>query len=505
MKPIFNEEELAFSQAVSRLAYCNPFLPERIAFEREALGGDFDEGDASWNVRGGYYEDRPNLNKIITILDDRLPSIRLRIVMGVKGGAKGSAKEIGLYEEMVLFLLYHRYHERFQGSIEKGGEGKIDYYADFKADVRHFLDIKGISFSEGLETPHLFACFFQVRRAFYHIFNYIIGSSGAITKLRASVWQSIFTHDLKRYQRGLYSIMGDMTTLITGPSGTGKELVARAIGLSRYIPFDERTGRFTEDFTTLFLPLNISALSPTLIESELFGHKKGAFTGALQDRTGWLETCSPAGSVFLDEIGEVDPAIQVKLLRVLQERTFQRLGDTDTRLFKGKIIAATNCDLAEEMEKGNFRRDFYYRLCSDIITTPSLQEQLRESQEELDNLIFFLINRNIKHDAKALTKEVVAWIKKELGPHYSWPGNIRELEQCIRNVMIRNEYRPPAAKNTSDPEKILAEEIRSGSLTADELLKKYCRLVYSQTGSYQETARRLELDRRTVKAKVGNG
>src|SRR6185369_6170470 len=115
---------------------------------------------------------------------------------------------------------------------------------------------------------------------------------------------------------------------------------------------------FTEDFAGSFHALNLSALSPTLIESELFGHRRGAFTGALEDRAGWMEVCPPLGTVFLDEIGELDPAIQVKLLRVLQTRMFQRLGDTATRVFRGKIIAATNRDLDSAKD---FRRDFYYR------------------------------------------------------------------------------------------------------------------------------------------------
>src|SRR5205085_3415278 len=117
-----------------------------------------------------------------------------------------------------------------------------------------------------------------------------------------------------------------------------------------------------------FHALSLSALSPTLIESELFGHRRGSFTGAIDDRAGWLEVCRPLGTVFLDEIGEIDPAVQVKLLRVLQTRTFVRLGDTRNRKFTGKIIAATNRDLAQQMQLGQIREDFYYRLCSDMIT-----------------------------------------------------------------------------------------------------------------------------------------
>ena len=307
---------------------------------------------------------------------------------------------------------------------------------------------------------------------------------------------------MRRYRRALYERMDDVTTLIVGPSGTGKEVVARAIGLSRYIPFDARTQRFAARFGDLFHPLNLSALSPTLIESELFGHRRGAFTGALQDRAGWLETCEPFGTVFLDEIGDADPAIQVKLLRVLQARTFQRLGDTKPLLFRGKIMAATNRDLAREIQAGRFREDFYYRLCSDIIATPPLAEQLRESPDELPNLILFLARRLVgDEEADALADEVRAWIEEHLGPTYPWPGNVRELEQCVRNVLIRGEYRPPTARD-GHPEAQLAAALRAGELTADQLLARYCALVYAETRSYQETARRLGLDRRTVKSKV---
>lgn len=502
MKNLFDDKDLAFGRAISKLAYCNPLLPERIDFEREALGPDFDEGEAHWNIKAGSYDERPNLMKIMVRMEEFIKR-KNRLL---KEGKKGNKEEQGLYRDMVLFYIYHQHYEQFQALInnaEKEGKctGKISFFNDLNKDAKHYLNHSGL---EPIDIPHIFACFFQVRRAFHYIFHFIIGSSQAATKLRASVWQSIFTHDLRRYQNSYYRIMGDMTTLITGPSGTGKELVARAIAMSRYIPFDEQRGCFEADFTGLFLPLNISALTPTLVESELFGHKKGAFTGALQDRAGWLETCSPLGTVFLDEVGEIDASIQVKLLRVLQERTFQRLGDTKNHIFRGKIIAATNRDLSREMEEGTFRSDFYYRLCSDIVRTASLNDQLRESKDELKTLIIFIAKRQVGEEAETLAREVVNWIDANLGREYRWPGNIRELEQCIRNIMIRNEYTPQSVSNT-DKDKQFMAEIQSGALTAEELLNRYCSIVYSQTGSYQETGRRLGLDRRTVKARVDAG
>jgi transcriptional regulator with PAS, ATPase and Fis domain len=238
-----------------------------------------------------------------------------------------------------------------------------------------------------------------------------------------------------------------------------------------------------------------------LIESELFGHRRGAFTGALEERIGWLESCPPSGAVFLDEIGELDPVIQVKLLRVLQTRCFQRLGDTQTRYFRGKIIAATNRDLAAEIEAGRFRKDFYYRLCSDIIHTPGLREQLHESPDELRSLVLFIAERLAGSEAEGLAEEVVQWVNRHLGEDYAWPGNFRELEQCVRNVLIRHEYYPPA-QPIVPPGSDLAADLASGKLTAEQLVQHYCKLVYAKTHNYEETARRLGLDRRTVKSKV---
>jgi transcriptional regulator with GAF, ATPase, and Fis domain len=245
--------------------------------------------------------------------------------------------------------------------------------------------------------------------------------------------------------------------------------------------------------------VNLSALSANLIESELFGHRRGAFTGAVADHAGWLETCTDCGTVFLDEIAELDPPLQVKLLRVLQSRRFQRVGETREREFTGKIIAATNRDLVEERSAGRFRSDLYYRLCADVIRTPTLREQLADSPEDLAHLVELLCTRIVgEAETATLRREVLSWIEKALGASYTWPGNVRELEQCVRNVLVRGEYHPEPVRSSGD----LGSELERGELSAEDLLRRYCTLVYARTGSYEEAARRLGLDRRTVKAKV---
>ncbi|MGZ4777904.1 MAG: sigma 54-interacting transcriptional regulator, partial [Thermoanaerobaculia bacterium] len=430
--------------------------------------------------------------------------VAIRARTRLRDGERASSTDLRLYEDLVTYVLYEIYREALVGIAESGGgKSRIGFYRDFRRDVADFLDFPDVDRSIADAAPHLFACFFQVRRAFLHIFTSIVGRSLAAAKLRAAVWQSIFTHDMRRYRRVMYSQMADVATLITGPTGTGKELVARAIGLSQYVAFDERTEKFAGEPADAFVSVNLSALSPTLIESELFGHRKGAFTGAVADREGFLESSGAHGTVFLDEIGDVDPSIQVKLLRVIQSRTFQRLGDTATRVFQGKIIAATNRDLQSAMADGRFRDDFYYRLCADSIATPSLVEQLAGEGGELPHLVRFIAGR-VAGEAEAddVTREVLAAIEVSPGMSYGWPGNFRELEQCVRSVLVRGSYSTPRAAASIDAEQHLAAAIVEGRFNADDMLRNYCTLLYAKTRNYSQVAERLGIDRRTVKAKI---
>jgi transcriptional regulator with AAA-type ATPase domain len=493
--------ERTFLSAVSQLAYCNPFLPERAEFERAALGSDYVAGEPVWSQPVKDPE-RPRAN--VWRIAERMEMLAEQLRARLLSGKNTSEQDLLWYEDGVIHLLYNRYYPKFletsfgKESTKERGTRWI-FYRDFLADWHHFLP-ESVSFPTRHDPAHTFACFRQIQRAFEQIFRDIIGGSMPAARLRAAVWQSIFTHDMRRYRRTLYARMSDFATLVTGASGTGKELVARAIAQSRYLPFDDKKLLFADDAASFF-PINISALSPTLVESELFGHRRGAFTGAVGDRKGWLETCTQFGSVFLDELGDMDPAIQVKLLRVIETRTFHAVGDTASRKFQGKLIAATNRDLAADIKSGRFREDLYYRLCSDQIATPTLAEQLADAPHILRDVVHYMARRVAGAEGEELAGEVTGWIERNLGPDYAWPGNYRELEQCVKNVMIRRDYRPSRAA-VSDAVDEFMGDLRAGRLTAGEALSRYSTIVYRQTGSYEETARRLGVDRRTVKSRI---
>jgi DNA-binding NtrC family response regulator len=498
-----SEPERRVAEAVAALSDENPFLPRRIELERAALGDAFERTAGVWRAEASLGRLNPNLPKLITLAGRLAPELRARLA---RGGAPGE-RDLVLYEALVRYWLFVRYEDDLLALIRAGERGepttrRVPAYERFERDVREMLSPPGVRLPVAVDPPRLFAWGYQIRRAFHHTFRRIYGGSMPAARLRAAVWQSIFTDDVRRYRRALSEHMDDIPTLVVGESGTGKELVARAIALSGYIPFDGSTHSFAEDYAALFHPLNIAALSPTLVESELFGHRRGAFTGAVAAREGWLESCGARATVFLDEIGELDAAIQIKLLRVLETRGFQRIGETRARRFSGKIVAATNRDLALEMQAGRFRSDFYYRLCADVIRTPTLREQLGEAPGDLHELVLVIARRVVgEEEAPALAREMAEWIERRLGLDYPWPGNVRELEQCVRSFVIRHEYVPQRAAGRG-ADATLAEAVARGELTAEELLGRYCELIYAREGSYEATARRLGLDRRTVKAKL---
>jgi len=497
--------ELEVLRAFETLAEGNPFTPERVAAERQALGADHVAHGVVWHVDVTASGPNPNEARLRDRGEALAKDLRARLAQG----AQASADQLTSYRSLVFFVLFERYRDVFfewigqrEGDI---GPGVGAVYARYRHDFEHFLDLPGVELPQEESAAHLFALGYQIRRAFHHTYRGIYGGSLPAAELRAAVWQSIFTHDGRRYRRGLHMRMADITTLVLGESGTGKELVARAVGLSTYIPFDEERKRFAEPAASLFRPVNLAALPSSLIESELFGHERGAFTGALEDRVGFLEECPRLGSVFLDEIGELEPGLQIKLLRVLQGRAFQRVGETRERRFEGRIVAATNRDLGAEIAAGRFRADLYYRLCADVIRTPTLAEQIAAAPEELENLVLILARRTVSmEEANGLSDQVVAWIDANLGRSYAWPGNVRELEQCLRNVLVRGSYYPllrgRAAANGDD----FLESVEHGRLSADELLRGYCRRIYEREGTFEGAARALGLDRRTVKAYLTN-
>ncbi|MBD3242086.1 MAG: sigma-54-dependent Fis family transcriptional regulator [Chitinivibrionales bacterium] len=440
--------------------------------------------------------------------DDLLGHVRARVggmldVLRAEGRydiRQYGGRDRELVELTLLFDLFHEYMPLFDRLIERqADELARPPQVRFADKVLTQFDSYGFSRDEALVY---FAIFFQLRRAYYFIVQRLVGSAPCMQKLRTDLWYNVFTIDQPFYKRCLMRRMEDFSTLLLGGTGTGKGTAAAAIGRSGFIPFDPQRGTFEESFTRAFVAINLSQYPPGLIESELFGHRKGAFTGAVESHDGVFSRCSPHGSIFLDEIGDVEVPLQIKLLQVLQERTFTPVGSHERRRFSGRVIAATNRDIGELRREKRFRDDFYYRLCSDVIVMPSLQQRIAEDPGELDALIRHLVRHIAGVDEPTVAARVRAVIDRRLGPTYPWPGNVRELEQCVRRVLLRNDYEGDRRAEAGDTLGRLLDDIRAETIDASALLARYCLLLYERHGTYEAVAAISGLDRRTVKKYV---
>jgi transcriptional regulator with PAS, ATPase and Fis domain len=279
-----------------------------------------------------------------------------------------------------------------------------------------------------------------------------------------------------------------------GRNRLGKGTAASAIGRSGFIPYVPDRGEFAESFNRSFVSINLAEFPETLIEAELFGYRKGAFTGAVAAHDGVFARCSQHGAIFLDEVGEIRKEIQVKLLHVLQERRFSPVGSRDQLQFRGRVISATNRNLDELRAEKLFRDDFYYRISSDVIPVPSLRQRLTEESSELDLLLETILERTAGEHWAELLPTVRERLQKSPGHEYDWPGNVRELEQAVRRILLQGSYEPANQKGCDND----FEGIRRAEFTADELLARYCAHAVRLFGTRAEAARRLGLDARTL-------
>lgn len=481
-----SEEDRRFLGLIARAAFANPFSRTRLDLEErmiESAGGRLsaapEEGAADLVTEAVEHRVR----EIVQSAGDRL------------GDYRGIDRK--LMRTAFLYRLYHRCTEEFDGLIrEQVQAGDTPCRVSCADEIISQLE----SHDFGREEALLYlGFFFQLRRAYYFIQRGLVGESSSMRELRRHLWNSVFTFDIRWYEQYLWNRMEDFSTLLLGETGTGKGTAAAAIGKSIFIPFDEKAGCFKESFTRNFVAINLSRFPEGIIESELFGHRKGAFTGAIEHFEGVFARCSPHGAIFLDEIGDVSAHIQIKLLEVLQERTFSPVGGHEKLQFPSRVIAATNKPLDELRQRGEMRDDFYYRLCSNTITVPPLRERISERPEELDLLLEHVLKRTIGKRSPRMAITIRRILRETVGLEYSWPGNVRELEQAVRRILITRSYDGDAGRGRPDATGRLHEAIDRGEAGAYEILSSYCSILYGQHGTYGEVSRITGLDRRTVK------
>lgn len=330
-----------------------------------------------------------NENPDLVISDIRMP-----VMSGLELLAK--VKE---FNSEIIFIMITA-HDDMQTTIEAMQKGAFDYIEKpleidkLRITIRRALENKELS--ETLETMT------EESSDRYDLKNVLVGKN----KLMKDIYKKIGQISNNR-----------VTTLILGESGTGKELVARAIhhsGITKNYPF---------------IPVNCTALTETLLESELFGHVKGAFTGSIRDKKGKFELAGE-GTIFLDEVSEISPQLQVKLLRVLQEKEFERVGGENTIPVRGRVIASTNKNLDKLVKEKNFREDLYYRLNVITIEMPALRDR-KEDIPLLINHFVKKINNELHKNFKKVPNDIMNMLT-----NHSWVGNVRELENTLMQAAV---------------------------------------------------------------------
>ncbi len=332
-------------------------------------------------------------------LSDSMPDLVLMDIQmpGINGIE--TLKRIKEIEPLVPVVMMSA-HGTIEKAVESMKLGAHDFITKPFASERLLVTVRNALMSSSLERE-----VDELRRELKNKYQFknIVGQSG--------VMQEVFRNIEK-------VVNSNVTVLITGESGTGKELIAKAIHYHSKLRADKS-----------FVAVNCSALPETLLESELFGHEKGSFTGATGRRMGKFESAD-GGTVFLDEIGDMTPAMQAKVLRVLQEREFERVGGNELVKIDTRVISATNKNLEDAVKKGEFREDLYYRISVFPIKLPPL----RERKEDIPLIAAHFLNKYSLQEGKQI--EQISPEALELLMAYHWPGNVRELENTIERAVV---------------------------------------------------------------------
>ena len=477
-----------FFGLVAQAAFLNPFSPMR------------EETDLKL---GGTTSATPPHERIALMMKEISERVFKLEAAGMVDLRRYQAADYEMLRNTLLFDAFHQFIPRIDRHIEsqiKAGDKPLA--VNFAGELLGLLARWGFDRADAL---HALSIFFQLRRAYYFIARSLVGGSPCMLEFKRRLWNNLFTTDMPQYTRLLWRRLEDFSTLLLGETGTGKGAAAAALGRSGYIPFDECKGTFVESFMRAFVSINPCQYPESLVESELFGHRKGAFTGAIDHHQGVLARCSSHGAIFIDEIGDVGIPVQVKLLQVLQDRAFSPVGGHERVTFQGRVIAATNRPLAELRARGDFRDDFYYRLCSDVITVPTLRQRFAEDPGELEIMLVALVTRLVGSPSPELVHRIHDALMQSPGSAYEWPGNVRELEQAARQILLTGAYHVQVSAIADAGSSSWVQTMEYGALDAEQLVAAYCRHLHRRLGTYEAVAKHVRLDRRTVKKHVTAG
>lgn len=487
-------EERAAAEAIVALGLHYPYVAEREGLVLIALSEDYRAGDPEHNAR----------RRAV-----RAQYLLERAHAALSAGAERDSECTRLYEGLLRVVLQSKFEPMFRSLAQACQSAglmlrRVASYEQFVKDAEPWLALPGEPLGLRTGLPHLFAFLFQIRRAAMLIEGQpLLGRSRAADEVRAALWRAVFSRDLARYERMLYRQMHRLPVLVVGPRGTLKEEVARIVGLCGYVPFDAERLRFTSEPAMSLRHWDARTGLPGQAELVPAPRGQGADESEPVREPAVGAGVSRHDCWVLGEVDRLDSTQQSHLV----ERLEGLLGRGEPGRGPGlgpRMIAVSDEELETAMTAGTFREDLYFFLSAHRVELPALATELRQHPDDLTFYVSQALAPLLEgSELRAATEEVVQYIERKL-PQHVFPGNQRELAHCARAILMGGDYRPKSRPVEAADAVLsgLAQRFISGDFDMDGLLDAYCTLMYGRTGSYQESARRLGIDRRTVKSRV---
>lgn len=477
---LLSESELIEIDHIRNLVNCNPYKPERHTIEAALL--EHETVTESFGPHSGFVDD------LIQKVERFIGRLSMRLA-----AADAVPQDVLLnYEHLVFYLLFQRYYDAFEEQAQAPRQNaRFTFFESYKNDLQRLLLHRDSQLKTENEPSHLFAVHFQMVRTHLAL-KKLLPISQTLNNLCANLWDVLFSNNLLRYRRVLYRRLSQLPIALVGPNGSDWETLTQVVADSRYLEFDAVLARFPDWVETGFETLYMDGCDTQTLRTQLFGDPGKSL--------GLLRECPAFAMVHLAGLDTCDPGLQRQLWAASAGASDAAMGRNGLR-FKGRLLISSETDPLSLAANGQILPELAQSLSSCLVRVPGLWQIQSESADVVLRLARQICANLVgRAESEQLLTELAQSLET-FGPQYLWPGNMAELERCVRQVAMTGECHP-SHLNSADPRLPMGDDYLAVETPLNTIVNRYCTLAYARYGSYLETARQLDMDRRTVKARI---